>query len=259
MNYFSIYFSPHLDDVVLSCGGILKKNQKSPQLIVNIFSGEYEGLTKWDLSCGIKNKNPILIRKKENRRALGSINTTSVYFNFFDNVFFKDLKRTKRPLSDSIKIKSEILKILKENISSLKRVFFPLGISHPDHILIAKIGKEVTKELKVTETEVYFYEDFPYLYNNFKWKASYFLNEFSPIYFRIDKEILTKIKMVISYKSQLLPLLKILYPQLEIHRKGAKELRKRMWKEFLLKYHRQLAEESKIRKAKYCERFWLLK
>lgn len=258
MNYSSIYFSPHLDDIVLSCGGILKKNQKNSQLIVNIFCGEYRGLTKWDLSCGIKTKNPISIRKKENKKALELIEVTSIYFNFFDNAFFNDLKRSERSLSDFIKIKSEILKILKVNISSVKKVFFPLGISHPDHFLVAKIGKETLKELRKAGIEVYFYEDFPYFYNEFKQRISYFLKDFTPVYFGIDKEISAKIEMVISYKSQLLSLLKILYPQLKASKKKL-SMTKKIWKEFLLKYHRGLAKKLKMKKIMYCERFWLLK
>ncbi len=257
MNYSLIYFSPHLDDVVLSCGGILKKNQKNSQLIVNIFSGQYKGLTNWDLSCGIKTKNPILLRKSEDKKALHLMKATSIYLNFLDNAFLNDLKNQKRSRSDFIKIKNKIFKILKENIA-FKRAFFPLGISHPDHFLLAKIGKEIAKELKKAGEAVYFYEDFPYFYKNFKLGIPYFLKEFTPIYFKIDKEIFTKIKMIFSYRSQLSSLLKILYPQLKTSKKSQNFIKEK-WKEFLLKYHQDLAKESKIKNVMYCERFWILK
>jgi len=257
MNYSLIYFSPHLDDVVLSCGGVLKKNQKNPQLIVNVFSGQYKGLTNWDLSCGIKTEDPISLRKNEDKKALHLIKAASVHLNFLDNAFLNDLKNQKRIQSDFIKIKKEVFKILKENIS-LEKAFFPLGISHPDHFLLVKIGKEIAKELKEIRKAIYFYEDFPYFYKNFKLKIPYFLKEFTPIYFRIDKEIFTKIKMIFSYKSQLSSLLKILYPQLKISKKSQNFIKEK-WKEFLLKYHQGLAKESKIKNAIYCERFWILK
>lgn len=261
MQYSFIYFSPHLDDVILSCGGILKKNQNKSQLIVNIFSGEYKGLTKWDLSCKFKKKIPIQTRKKENKKALKLIKVTSMYFNFFDNLFFNDLKNSERPFSEIRKIKCEISKILKKNTSSLKTIFFPLGISHPDHFLVAKIGKDKAKELKRKGVKVYFYEDFPFLYNS-KYNSSLFLKDFIPVYFRIDKEISAKIRMIISYESQLFPLLKILYPQLQIEtleKRKRMELVKKLWRKFLLKYSQKLGRESKIKKVKYCERFWILK
>ena len=141
--------------------GILKKNKGKPQLIINIFSKEYKGQTQWDLSCGLERKVPIQTRKKEDKKAIRLVGTASIYLIFFDNLVFKDLKNSERLFSDSRKIKSEVAKILMRNISSLKGVFFPLGISHPDHFLIAKIGKDKAKELSQKGIKVYFYEDFP--------------------------------------------------------------------------------------------------
>ncbi len=121
-----IYFSPHLDDVVLSCGGFLRKHYKKVQLIVNIFTGKYRGLTKWDLVCGIR-KNPILIRKKESQKALKWIKAKEIYLSFLDNAVFRDLKRSKRPSSDFLEIKNCLLKIINKSTSSLKAIFFSAG------------------------------------------------------------------------------------------------------------------------------------
>ncbi len=64
--------------------------------------------------------------------------------------------------------------------------------------------------------------------------------------------------MVMTYKSQLFPLLQILYPHLKLSGMVKENLEK-PWKEFLLSYHKSLTEEGKIKNAKFCERFWILK
>jgi LmbE family N-acetylglucosaminyl deacetylase len=251
-----IYFPPHIDDVVLSCGGFLRKHSEKVQLIVNIFTRKYNGLTKWDLLCKIR-KTPILVRKKESQKALKWIKAKEIYLNFFDNAVFKNLKHTKRPSSDFLEIKNCLFKIINKNISSLEAVFFPLGISHPDHILIAKIGMEIFNQLREKKVQFYFYEDFPFLCN-FPTRGTFFWKNFTPIYVPIDEEIFVKIKMVMAYKSQLFPLLQILFPHLKSSEKVNIDS-ERLWKEFLLSYHGGLAEKGEVRNAKFCERFWLPK
>lgn len=252
MKYSIVYFSPHLDDVVLSCGGFLRKSRKTCQLVVNIFTREYKGLTNWDLICGIK-KDPILVRKGEDHTALKWIKPKKIYLNFLDNAVFRDLQNKKRPYGDTRKIKNQIFKILNKNISPNGKVFFPIGVSHPDHFLVAKIGREIYWRLKKRGLGVYFYEDFPFLDN----LPSKFSEKFMPVYFEIDKEIFVKIKMVMAYKSQLFSLLQILGLKIKYPEENKKA--EKMWKSFLLDYHRKLAKESKMRNVKFCERFFIFK
>ncbi len=251
--YSFIYFSPHLDDVVLSCGGFLKKNHKKDQLVVNIFSGEYNGLTEWDLFSGIKNKRPIKIRKKEDQQALSLVKAKMIYLNFLDNLVFTDLKKSTRPFLDLLKIKNQIYQIINKNISSIEAVFFPLGIFHPDHILVSKIGRTIKNRLKNQKIKVYFYEEFPHFIKNKSYPKK-FIKNYNPVYFEINREIYTKIKMAILYKSQLIPLLKILYPEMRL-----KTNIENIWKKILLNYHKSISNQSENKNAKYCERFWLLK
>jgi LmbE family N-acetylglucosaminyl deacetylase len=253
MNYSFLYFSPHLDDVVLSCGGFLRKNYKKNQLVVNIFSGEYDGLTKWDLSSGIKNRKPIKIRKKEDQRALNLVKAEIVYLNFLDNLVFTDLKRSTRPFSDSSKITAQIFQIINKNILSIEAVFFPLDTFHPDHILISRIGRTVINKLKNRKIKIYFYEEFPHFIKNQFGSKGLFEN-YSPVYFEVNREIYTKIKMIVLYKSQLLPLLRILYPKTKLKTNAIEDI----WKKILLNYHRDMAMQLENKDVKYCERFWIL-
>jgi len=251
--YSFIYFSPHLDDAVLSCGGFLKKNHKKKQLIINIFSGEYNGLTTWDLSSGIKSRQPIKIRKKEDKHALSLVKAKVIYLNFLDNLVFTDLKKSTRPFLDLLKIKNQIYQIINKNKSTIEAIFFPLSVFHPDHVLVSKIGRTIKNRLKNQKIRVYFYDEFPHCIKNKSYQKK-ILKNYNPVYFEINREIYTKIKMVILYKSQLTPLLKIFYPKVKF-----KTNIEDTWKKILLNYHKNISFQSGNKNAKYCERFWILK
>ncbi len=184
----NVYFSPHFDDVVLSCGGLLLKD-KSEKVVFTVFSGEYKGHTLWDNACKISSENPVFLRKEEDRRALKEAGALPVYGNFFDNAFYSDICKTERPENEYGKIKEEITRfILKNNIEKL---FFPLGIDHPDHRIIGRIGREITFAGKTI-----FYEDFPYAINHET------IKEFSFPFFLEEIDIQKKVNLVSFYASQ---------------------------------------------------------
>ncbi len=178
----NIFFSPHLDDVIFSCGGLLLKGGKNT--VFTIFAGEYNGLTSWDYLCGIRDSNPVSIRKKEDLKALKIVKAKAVHCSFLDNAFYTEIKKEKR------KDKEDIRKKIFNTAQSYDKVFFPLGIDHPDHIIVAEIGKELSKKRK----GVFFYEDFPYSLN-------YRRNKGLPVK-KVCVDIDKKIDLASLYSSQ---------------------------------------------------------
>lgn len=175
-----IYLSPHPDDVVLSCGGRLLKESES-SLVINVFSKSYEYPTKWDKICGLGQK-PMQKRIAEDRAVLKQVGAEAIYLNFFDDAVYKKNCRQR-----SQKEISMIVKKIKTSISyySGAEIFCPVGINHPDHLLIASIGKQIGAD--------YYYEDLPHaLLVNVKGGCNY----------KIDKFIDRKIELISCYSTQ---------------------------------------------------------
>ncbi len=188
----NIYFSPHPDDAILSCGGRIL-NEEEPAVVVNLFSGKYRGLTKWDKLCGF-GENPMEKRIKEDKEILSSIGVEPVYLDFYDQAVYKDIKNKERSEDGKAKISRKVKKVIDER--SPQKVFFPAGINHDDHQLLFKIGERVSGGV-----EVFFYEDLPHALtrknNNFE-------------EYRFSRGVMNKkIELILKYKSQIKGFLKI--------------------------------------------------
>jgi LmbE family N-acetylglucosaminyl deacetylase len=195
-----IYFSPHPDDIVLSCGGYLLKKTGHRQLVINIFTKSYRGQTYWDKICG-QGIN-INTRIKEDKKILSSINVKSIYLDFFDGAFIN-----KRPFLSSLKLFIKLAYIIKKKKNYIEAVFFPFGKGHPDHVLLGKIGKLLKKIFP--DIKFYFYEDFPYISRKHAIKAKKIKVDISLIFEK-------RINLVLSYKSQLKAILKTFYPEIKL-------------------------------------------
>lgn len=192
-----IYFSPHPDDVVLSCGGTILKNIKKKQLVVNVFCGRYLQPTKWDKLCGIEN-DPMKRRIEEDRLILKKLGVEVIYLDFLDKAAVN--KAEERDINS---IRREILKIVDQYNGEF---FFPSGIEHPDHRILGRIGREIE--------EVKHYEDIPYAIGKTGMDSD-FKNEITNF---IDR----KIDLILKYKTQLKGFLKL------TRSKNSLELRKKI-------------------------------
>ncbi len=179
----SIYFSPHPDDIILSCGGRLPKERSA--LIVNVFSKNYSGLTKWDKICGLKS-DPMKKRIREDKKIISGLGFDSIYLDFYDHAVYRDIKETSRPKKEIIKIRQKIKKIIGGNKEAT--LIFPAGISHSDHLLLSKIGKNLKRDLVL-------YEDLPYGLNaDFSRHRKILIGK---------KEMGEKINLILEYKTQI--------------------------------------------------------
>jgi LmbE family N-acetylglucosaminyl deacetylase len=121
-----IAVSPHLDDVVLSCAGLLAGTTDAR--VITVFAGfpaPHVGVTEWDEMCGFMPGDDIVgLRRAEDRAALAVLGAHPVWLDFVDEQYVTELAPPQ-----------EIAERLRAELSSAGRptIAFPLGLSHPDH------------------------------------------------------------------------------------------------------------------------------
>lgn len=131
--YEAIFVSPHLDDAILSCGGLIAKltKEKKRILIVTVFT-----------------KGINTVRIKDDMEVCKTLGADYLHLGFVDEV-----KRRSR--LSWIDIKEKLIK--KVVVKNGGVLYFPLGVGrHGDHLLVREVG-ESFKDIKV-----YFWEDYPY-------------------------------------------------------------------------------------------------
>jgi LmbE family N-acetylglucosaminyl deacetylase len=151
----SIFFiSPHLDDVVFSCGGtlgFLAGQGQGPVRVINIFSN-YGKTTE--------------VRKEEEQQAARTLGFDYRFLDFPDlfvrersGFFFHRMFRPLDPVMDAPRLDEIFLK-LQETVSDSPgaKIYFPLGVGgHIDHEMCFQLGRRFARS-----HEVIFYEDMPY-------------------------------------------------------------------------------------------------
>jgi len=166
----NIIVSPHLDDAVLSCFGVIKNS-----LVVTIFAG-YHDLNDWDRKCGITDNK---VRHREDIKVLKSLGANYRHDSYQEGGSFS-------------------LDIEGDNI------YFPMGIKHPDHIRLRERFVQLLKEGKFSGSSVHFYEDFPYLVDAEEYDKA--LNALKKD-FKLEKHVLRcnlkdKVLAIAGYESQ---------------------------------------------------------
>ncbi len=153
-----VVVSPHIDDAILSMGGtIYEKRMDSADVLVEyIFS-----ISNWcneELFPQSVHGNDVSfvtsLRKAEENIVQQQVQHRYDYLDFLDHPLRNGLDETKIE-----KMKREIRTRLTETIDRNDICVFPLGLQHPDHVLIREIGVEMHKD----NYNVFFYEDMPYM------------------------------------------------------------------------------------------------
>lgn len=146
MKYENIIISPHIDDAFFSLGGLLLKNKRKPQKVVDVFA-----TSDYTISGRANVKDTTRMRRSEEAKNAKKVGAEVEFLPFSDAGSGNASKRTYAALKSR----------LKKYLGLGKRVFFPLGIGgHGDHVLVSKIGVELAQE--TGNRNVYFYEDLPY-------------------------------------------------------------------------------------------------
>ena len=179
-----IYISPHLDDAILSAGGLIYEQAR--------IGSEIE---IWTLICGFPNdenlspiaqtlhsqwgfhsaEETVRVRREEDHRAAEIAGARAVHFDFPDCVYrrgpggewlYNDTFAP--PHADEADLFARITSALAERLEHGDKLVCPLAIGgHVDHV----ITRSVVEALVLSEGErlgvqLWFYADIPYLLNN---------------------------------------------------------------------------------------------
>ncbi|MFQ6001980.1 MAG: PIG-L deacetylase family protein [Anaerolineae bacterium] len=248
--YDHLYLSPHLDDVVLSCGGLIRKQTLAGErvLVVTLFAGipSYEHLSPFARFLHLlwgRHPDPVGHRRQEDRTALSRLGADPLHLDFLGAIYRgppRFLYRSNRALFGAIHPKDERLHV--ELASAIEEVaeregkpllYAPLAVGHHvDH----QIARRAGDSLRRRGYPVTYYEDFPYVEEEEALLLALGAREeWSPTLEGIADTIEEKIKAIALYASQIFVLFR---------RKEAMERRVRA-------YAASLAPERGA-----CERYW---
>jgi len=150
-----LIFSPHLDDAVFSCTGLVLDNPGS--VVATVFAGwpvHTDAPGRWDSACGFSSAHKATeTRRKEDRRALTLLGAGWDHGALLDSQYGPPVPE--RP--------SLIRRYVEQQVARYQpaKVLIPLGLKHPDHIELRNQALEVCRESR-GGPEWLAYTDLPY-------------------------------------------------------------------------------------------------
>lgn len=177
-----IYLSPHLDDAIFSCGGLIWEQVQAQEKVEvwTIFAGDPPGGQLSRFAKRIHNRwgadsDPIHIRRLEDVAACSRLDVSYQHFTFLDCIYRtspetgKPLYASRRSLFETLapveqNLVDELHIILKHRLPFDANVVYPLGVGkHVDHRLVRFVVSNINRPL-------WFYADFPYVRRSRAWK-----------------------------------------------------------------------------------------
>lgn len=169
-----IYLSPHFDDAVLSCGGIILEQRAAdiPVEIWNWMCGTPpDDLPLSDLARSVHAgweldsvKEVYATRLAEDRQAAARVDAQPRNFDLLDCIyrqaddgsFLYPDELFVQPHVDDSKLVAEIAALISETLRPGDRLIAPLGIgNHPDHVIVRQAAEQTGHPLR-------YYADIPY-------------------------------------------------------------------------------------------------
>lgn len=174
-----VYLSPHLDDVVYSCGGQVwqQARARDPVLVVTFFAASPSDAAINPYTLELRERwgnalDPVAARRTEDARALKILAAQALHLPFLDCVYRQDPQtgQVYYPTVETIfgevhaserMWHEELARALLSPVGDLgsATVYAPLTVGHHvDHILVQRVAFELLR----LGHEVRYYEDFPY-------------------------------------------------------------------------------------------------
>jgi LmbE family N-acetylglucosaminyl deacetylase len=172
-----IYLSPHLDDVALSCGGLIRRQVRagSGVLVVTVFAGPPSRSELSPFAAELHAQwghltDPVAVRREEDKRAMRLLGADYIHLEYPDAIYrFDDtsfLYLCDEDLFASLhtsdlnlvpQVTEAIMEIIYPEQSA---IFAPLAVgNHVDHQLV----RDAALILHRRSYPVVFYEDYPYI------------------------------------------------------------------------------------------------
>jgi LmbE family N-acetylglucosaminyl deacetylase len=168
-----LYLSPHLDDAVFSCGGLMAMQDArgEPISVLTVFAGDPPDYRISPLAAELharwgKAGPPIAMRRAEDRLACARLGASVVHLDYADAIYRAD--EAGRPLytneealfgphdSSETQLIEALQESLREMGSSQATIYCPLGYAgHVDHRITRLAAERLGQPL-------YYYADFPY-------------------------------------------------------------------------------------------------
>lgn len=133
-----VVVSPHLDDAVLSCAGLIAG--AAATTVLTVFAGfppardattpaEFlPGTTTWDQASGFTGGDDVVgVRRAEDRAALAHLGAVPRWLDFLDSQYVVEPGESAGPADIVAGIRAAIKDLQPATIA------FPLGLSHTDH------------------------------------------------------------------------------------------------------------------------------
>ncbi len=216
--YDAIYLSPHLDDAALSCGGQIYQLSSAGQqlLILTIAAGGPQGETLsffaefQHYSWGLSGVEAMRVRRAEDARAVARLGAEALVWSLPDAIYrlhpasgaplYTDNDRLFGALAPE---EAPLVEELAARLSSLPpagRIVAPLGLgSHVDHQLVRAAAQ-------IAFTELYYYEDYPYVQRHPESLAEMIQppRSWRSILYELDEAAISaRIEAIAAYESQL--------------------------------------------------------
>jgi len=175
-----IFLSPHLDDVALSCGGLVwdLAHQGHQVEIWSLMSGfppdeAYSEFAQQNhLTWGMSGEAAIRMRRSEDRTACQILGAKPRHFDWPDAIYRRDPKSGKPLVCDNETLfgtspetwlVDEISQLLQKEIPDETWVVSPAGVgNHVDHLAVTLAAQPLKRSPS-------FYADYPYILKHHDW------------------------------------------------------------------------------------------
>lgn len=145
-----IVISPHLDDAVFSVGQTLAAHPES--VVATVFAGIPDpgtAVSGYERSAGFASSiDSVMARRDEDIAACQSLDCIAYHGSFHD-----------RPHRRQPVRRSALRDWMLNMFDGFDQILIPLGIHHPDHLLVASVALEAAT---ATSAEILVYEELPY-------------------------------------------------------------------------------------------------
>lgn len=152
-----VVVSPHLDDAVLSCTGLLAAHPGAR--VVTAYTGgpaRWTGLTRWDDACGFEAGDDVMAaRKLEDRAALELLGAQPVWLDLVEGQY--------EPRPGPAEVLDRLRRALEGLSPAPLLLAIPLGVSHPDHVTVSDAMLELRAAGLLPDARWLVYGDLPYL------------------------------------------------------------------------------------------------
>jgi len=177
--YDCLYLAPHLDDVVLSCGGTIHRRAREGEraLVITLFAGSPTEDANTAFSRELKERwgaveDPVGVRRREDMDAVTRVGADAAHLEFLDCVYRRgprsgaDLYPAVEHIFGEIHpeegfFHEELLAALRPFLAASPQatVYAPLTVGHHvDHLVTMR----AVRTLHDAGRRVRFYEDYPY-------------------------------------------------------------------------------------------------